>query len=203
MPSKPSALPARRTPAPLRPIRPRRSAPISTAGAEASAQTDRPPIPSRSSTSQRYRSQAMRSRQSSSASRPRPPSRPPHRVPPQRLSRLHPPYPQPVFPSELRQRLLLRQPRHRHTEHRWRPAVSFPCPAREPISSPRHQLQPSLPSLPLARSLRGLQSWRRQRIRLHQHPTPRTVPSPQPHRLPWLQATQSPLRHRIQRQFQS
>ena len=156
MPSKPSALPARRTPAPSRPTRPRRSAPISTAEA-ASVRHARPPIPSPSSTSRRYRSQAMRSRRSSSASRLRLPSRPPHHVP-QRLSRLHPPHPRPALRRALQQRLLLRHPRLHLKERRLRLAASFPCPGREPILLPHHRRQPSPPSLPLVRSLCVLQS---------------------------------------------
>jgi hypothetical protein len=202
MPWKPSASPARRTPAPLRPTRPRGSAPTSTAEAEAAMQTSRLQTQSRSSTSPRYRSRVTRSRQSSSASRPRPPSRPRHRGP-QRLSRLHPPCPQPLFLRELQQRLLLRQPRLHPREPPLRPAASFLCPGKEPISSLRHQLQPSPPSLPLARLLRGLQSLRRQPIRPQRHPTPQIVPWPLPQRS-LLQAPQSPplrrLRFRSQNQ---
>ncbi len=156
--SRPSALPAKRTPAPSRPIRPRRSAPISTMGAAAPVQPGQSPTQSPSSTSRRYRSRATRSRQSSSASRPRPPSRPLHRAPPQPLSHPPPPCKLPVALRELQQRLLLRQPRLRNRERQWRPAASCPCPGKEPISSPRHRPRPSPPSRPSARSSHGPRS---------------------------------------------
>jgi hypothetical protein len=164
MPSKPSALPARRTPAPSRPTRPRRFAPISTAETVASAQADRPPIPSPSSTSRRYRSRATRSRRSSNANRLRLPSRPLHRVQPLRSLRLRPPCPRPVLRRALQQPRLRRQPLFRHKGRRLHPAASFRCHGREPTSLPHRPHQPSQPSLLLARSLRGLLSLQRQRI---------------------------------------
>ena len=157
MPSKRSASQARPTPVPSRPTRPRRSAPTSTAEAAIPVRHGPLLIQSRSSTSRRYRSQAMRSRRSSSASRQRPPSRQLHHVL-QRSSRLRPPRPQPELHRASQQRLLLRPPRLRPTEHRLRPAASFPCPGREPILLPHHRRQPSPPSLPLVRSLCVLQS---------------------------------------------
>jgi hypothetical protein len=175
MPSKPSALPARRTPAPSRPTRPRRSAPISTAETAASAQTDRPPIQSPSSTSQRYRSQAMRSRRFSNANRPRPLSRPPHRVHQPRSSRLRPPWPPPVLLRVSQQPRLLRQPLLHHRGRRLYLAASFPCHGREPTSLPRRRHQPSPLSLLLAQSLRGLRSLLRQRIHPHRHLTPHLI----------------------------
>jgi hypothetical protein len=198
MPSKPSALPERRTPAPSRPTRPRGYAPISTAETGAAAQINPLLTRSRSSTCRRCRSPATRSRQSSSASKPMPPSRPPHHVP-QRSSRLRLPRLQPLSLRASQQRILRRQPRR--TEHRLPLAASFRFPGREPTSLLRRQPRPLRPNLPLARSSHGLQSSRQQPIRPQPtpRPTPQSVPPPLPHRLPLLQAPQSPRRRRRSR----